>query len=541
MHHNRLNIALATSVALLFGSYATDTLAAPAQRYVVQAGSTASASQLVRKAGGTVVADLAVINAVGAALTAPQARALRSAGVTLYPDTALKVANGSAPGKRINRDRVDYHHPLLVSAPAAHDAGMTGKGVAVAVLDTGFWWDDVKKAPMPTRFRFDATASPMASDRNGHGTHVATIIGSRQQATNGIAEGIAPDADVGSVRAFDYDGSGSYIDVIRGIDWVVSNRRTHNIRVLNLSFSATPQSYYWDDPLNQAVMKAWQAGIVVVAAAGNDGPNPMTIGVPGNVPYIITVGAMSDNDTPALAGDDPLASFSSAGPTFEGFVKPEVVAPGGHVAGSVPFDAWIPQQHPDSMLATERQFKMSGTSQATAIVSGIVALMLARDPALTPDTVKCRLMASARRSVDAAGRPAYSVFQQGAGLVNALAAVRSTAAGCANQGLNIARDLAGQEHYEGPANVDANGNFLLEDAAGTRLADAGFTWNGAYAWDGGYLWSDGRLWSRTDLWSSGRLWSRGKLWSRSVTWVDGQLGTTGTTAIRSIGRWVEHE
>ena len=88
--------------------------------------------------------------------------------------------------------------------------------------------------------------------------------------------------------------------------------------MLNLSFSATPQSHYWDDPLNQAVMAAWQAGIVVVASAGNSGPDPMTVGVPGNVPYIITVGAMTDNYTPYEPADDRLASFSSAGPTFEG-------------------------------------------------------------------------------------------------------------------------------------------------------------------------------------------------------------------------------
>ena len=120
---------------------------------------------------------------------------------------------------------------------------------------------------------------------------------------------------------------GSYLDVIRGIDWVVAHKDEYNIRVLNLSFSAPPQSYYWDDPLNQAVMQAWQAGIVVVAAAGNGGPDPMTVGVPGNVPYIITVGAMSDNYTPENPADDILASFSAAGPTVEGFVKPEVVAP----------------------------------------------------------------------------------------------------------------------------------------------------------------------------------------------------------------------
>jgi serine protease AprX len=124
----------------------------------------------------------------------------------------------------------------------------------------------------------------------------------------------------------DANGAGTYLDVIRAINWVVANKDTYAIRVLNLSFSTTPRSYYWDDPLNQAVMAAWEAGIVVVASAGNTGPDAQSIGVPGNVPYIITVGAMSDDYTPEDGADDVLASFSAAGPTYEGFVKPVIVS-----------------------------------------------------------------------------------------------------------------------------------------------------------------------------------------------------------------------
>jgi len=141
--------------------------------------------------------------------------------------------------------------------------------------------------------------------------------------------GIAPKSNLVIVRAFNSDGAGTYANVIAGLNWIVANKAKYNIRVLNLSFGATPQSDYWNDPLDQAVMAAWKAGIVVVAAAGNDGPSPMTIDVPGNVPYIITVGAITDNYTPYVYTDDRLASFSSTGPTYEGFVKPEVVAPGG--------------------------------------------------------------------------------------------------------------------------------------------------------------------------------------------------------------------
>ena len=127
------------------------------------------------------------------------------------------------------------------------------------------------------------------------------------------------------------------------MDWVVQNKDAYGIRVLNLSFSAGVVSHYWDDPLNQAVMAAWRAGIVVVTSAGNAGPDPMTVGVPGNVPYVISVGALSDSSTPSNPDDDTLASFSAAGPTVEGFVKPDVLAPGGHVKALMRKQDYIPR------------------------------------------------------------------------------------------------------------------------------------------------------------------------------------------------------
>ena len=119
--------------------------------------------------------------------------------------------------------------------------------------------------------------------------------------------------------------------------------------------------------------------------------------------------------------DDRLASFSSTGPTYEGFVKPEMVAPGGHMAASMSSNSYLANIDPDSMSLGQQMFTMSGTSQAAAVTTGVVALMLQANPTLTPDTVKCRLLASARPAVTSAGTLAYSVFQQGAGLINAVA------------------------------------------------------------------------------------------------------------------------
>ncbi|MCP4846265.1 MAG: S8 family serine peptidase, partial [Actinomycetia bacterium] len=179
---------------------------------------------------------------------------------------------------------------------------------------------------------------------------------------------------------------------------------------------------------------------------------PMSIGVPGNNPYVITPGAMSDALTPADPSDDYLATWSSAGPTLEAFVKPDLVAPGGHTLGLMPASATIAQAHPEFQL-DGNYFTMSGTSQAAGVTSGVVALMLQDDPTLTPDEVKCKLMDSAHAAVDG-NDLAYSPFQQGAGLIDAQRAVDSTATGCANQGLNIANDVNDTEHYMGPVRFD---------------------------------------------------------------------------------------
>ena len=336
-----------------------------------------------------------------------------------------------------------------------------GANVTIAFIDTGVAKSSQAYYRPDDQPRFlagyDAIQDQMLAwndnyDESGHGSHVIGIAANPVKSSiERKFNGIAPYANLVSVKAFDGSGAGSYLDVIRGIDWVVANKDVHNIRVLNLSFSSTPQSYYWDDPLNQAVMRAWQAGIVVVASAGNDGPDAMTIGVPGNIPYIITVGAMSDNYTPKDGTDDILASFSAAGPTVEGFVKPEIVAPGGHMLSLMRPKARIAQDHPE-FHDSKAYFMMSGTSQATAVTSGIAALMLQHDPTLTPDDVKCRLMSAANPAVNDNGNLAYSIFQQGAGLVNAYDAVYSTISGCANNGLDVDADLAGTAHFGGRAN-----------------------------------------------------------------------------------------
>ena len=186
-----------------------------------------------------------------------------------------------------------------------------------------------------------------AQDSYGHGTHITSLLASSNTvdpALKGEPEGIAPMVKLVNVGAFDGYGFGTYTTVLNGLNWILQNQKTYgNIRVLNLSFGAPPQSFYWNDPVDMAVMKLWQAGVVVVASAGNFGPNPQTISVPGNTPYVITVGAMTDNWSPQVPASDGIASFSSAGPTYEAFVKPDVVAPGGHLAAYMNPGAFMPE------------------------------------------------------------------------------------------------------------------------------------------------------------------------------------------------------
>ena len=417
--------------------------------------------------------ELAIINAFAVELNESQLQQLqKNRNIKISKNYQVELSSGRAWGKRKWQPKSTV--PKYIEADTAHAARNFGDGVTIGFLDTGL--DQLQgtstglglSTDLYGRDKFWGTydainnnISNYSNEESGHGTHVASIAGNADYDVYGNVYGVAPNAALVGIKAFDVEGKATYADVIRGIDWALQVKDQINLRVLNMSFGGQQRSYYWDDPLNQAVMKAWQAGIVVVASAGNNGPEPMTIGVPGNVPYIITVGAMTDSYTESDPIDDKLATFSAAGPTPAGFVKPEIVAPGGHLSGLMAFNTQIVSDHPEYHDGG-KYFEMSGTSQAAAVVSGVAALMLSQDPSLTPDEVKCRLMDSAHAAMTSNGKLAYSVFQQGSGVVNAKDALESTAKGCANQALNIEQDLLGEKHFYGPANINDDGNFYVE-------------------------------------------------------------------------------
>jgi serine protease AprX len=518
------------------------------KHFIVEAQSAQVASHWVHEAGGHVSRSLPIINAVAADLTAAQAASLEQRAVHVFEDRAVSV---SANATAVTNSPGEFYTPLVngaasppeISATPLQLAGTTGTGVVIAVLDTG-----LSTYPHPYDYdgwtgrviqEVDFAASNGATgwanvvDGYGHGTQITSVMGSAAKDVAGLPYGVAPGAQFVVVRAFDANGAGSYSSVISGLNWIVAHQGKYNIRVVNLSLGATPQSTYWNDPLNQAVMKAWAAGIVVVAAAGNAGPSAQTIEVPGNVPYVITVGAMTDNYTPWNSSNWKLASFSSTGPTYEGFVKPEVLAPGGHVIGTMPNNT-----NQTTTLTTEifgnavnplTLFPLSGTSQAAAVTSGAVALILQSNPSLTPDQVKCKLMASAQPAVNPSNHLAYSIFQQGAGMINVLGATSTSALNCANQGLNIAADLAGTQHFGGAANENANGTFyLMNMQSGTPFAadpSDGYSWSGAGPGNQGFTWSQAYLWTKGTTWSQAYLWTKSYTWSASTVWSQAYLWT----------------
>jgi hypothetical protein len=557
------------------------TAAGALQPYIVQAPTADAAAAAVAQAGGTVRTRLGIINGVAAALDgAALARLHAAPGITLHRDGAVRKADdGHETDTRgyllypaaatdvtglqqqtITGPRTTCANGrVTVSTTQQERQSLQGWGITVAVVDSGLvnasqpgdWADQdpatgtlvAEKAGRCFVYRDFLPRSPAngnsgaaalnSVDQNGHGTHVISTI-SDNRATRLAANqppapvGVAPQVNLLVARALDSTGAGAYSDVIAAIDWIVANKARYNVRVLNLSLYAPVQGPYWADPLNQAVMRAWQAGLVVVAAAGNSGPDAATITAPGNVPYVVTVGAVKSGRYTA-SGDDELAAYSSRGPTESAFVKPDVVVPASRTIAPMPDNSVLAlqvvagriQEKADPVYQVTKvkdninYYQLSGTSMAAAEVSGIAALILQATPGLTNDQVKSRLVSTARAALAAdTGGPAYSVWEQGAGLVDAPQAVFTTTTTAANTGMDIAQDLTGPTHYWGYTTWDpATSTFqLIDPATGAPLA----TWDGGSGvWTGaGHVWAGaGRIWA-----GAGRVWAgAGRIWAGGTT------------------------
>ena len=328
--------------------------------------------------------------------------------------------------------------------------GVTGKGVGVAIIDSGItsYHDDLyrtRNRPDTRRvahFRDFTRASgstlwagttELPHDEYGHGTHVAGIIAGNGVDSRGARAGVAPGAHLIGLKVLDAEGNGYVSDVIAAIDYAIAVKAVYNVRVINLSVASAVIESYNVDPLALAARRAVEAGIVVVAASGNLGRNAADaaqfggITSPGNAPWVLTVGASTHQGT-AWRSDDDVAGFSSRGPSYIDFAaKPDLVAPGVGIESLSDPHSTLYATFPDFLIdgAVTTWYKpylsLTGTSMAAPVVSGTIALMLQLNPDLTPNAVKAILQYTAQI------RPGEHVLAQGAGMLNARGAVRLAA------------------------------------------------------------------------------------------------------------------
>jgi serine protease AprX len=368
--------------------------------------SPSNAHKLVRANGGRVTGELPIINGLAARMTAARANRLAHLdGVRVVSLNAGVKKTGLVSG--IDTSLLQTSYPDSVQAPRAWSTA-TGKGVGVAVVDTGIagTLPDFRTSQSNSTSRVVATVAtnPYATGDNdsyGHGTHVAGIIAGNgnnrpsNDSLKGDYVGVAPDANLISVKVADEKGDATLLDVIYGLQFAVDNKDAYNIRVINLSLESTQAQSYKTDPLDAAAEAAWFSGIVVVAAAGNRGTADDAVDyAPGNDPYVISVGGVDDQGTKNTL-DDAIASWSSRGTTQDGFANPDVLAPGAHIVSNLAPKSAFTSMCP-SCIVDGQYIRAGGTSMAAPMVAGAVADMLQTRPGLTPNQVKAAVLANGR-------------------------------------------------------------------------------------------------------------------------------------------------
>jgi serine protease AprX len=410
--------------------------------------------------------------------------------------------------------------------------GIDGRGVGVALIDTGV----VPVQGLATGGKivngpdlsFESQADELRYlDGFGHGTHMAGIIAGSDGTSSGF-KGVAPGARLLNVRVGTHDGAVDVSQVVAAIDWVVQHRNDNgmNIRVINLSYGTDSVQDRRFDPLSFAVENAWRKGIVVVTGAGNEGAARPTLVNPAVNPYVLAVGAADIRNT-ATASDDIVAPFSSRSATGR---TVDVVAPGVSITSLRDPGSLIDSEHP-SAVVDERYFRGSGTSQAAAVTSGAVALLLQARPSLTPDQVKAVLKSSATTLSNT------SRTLQGSGRIDVNLASLSLVPWGSTQSWDRSVGTGSLEAARGSSHVADDGIELVGEqdifgrpwngaawasATSSGSAWTGGTWNGS-DWTGtcwcetswaGTSWN-GRTWIG-DSWT-GRTWI-GRTWI-GRTWI----------------------
>ena len=368
----------------------------------------------------------------------------------------------------------------------------TGAGVTVAFIDSGitsYAHPDLADSRVLAFVDFVNDRSTRYDD-NGHGTHVAGIIGGSGKLSSKKYAGMAPGASLVSLKVLNQDGVGTVGDILKALDWVYKYGKSYGVRVVNMSVGAPVTESYYTDPLTLATKTLVDNGITVVAAAGNNGQNalgqPQWGGVvsPANAPWVLTVCAFSTGGTYGVA-DDKVAPFSSSGPTAVDFTaKPDICAPGvGVVSTAGPASSLfqsgllsLPSLLIPGTVSTLYPYlpyeSLSGTSMATPVVSGAVALMLQANPNLTPNLIKAIL------EYTAISKPGVSALRQGAGFLNVSHAVA----------------LAAMAAQPNPAKVAIPTTWARHILWGNHMVSSGVLNPKANAWRLGVEWG----WAKTN-------------------------------------------
>lgn len=439
---------------------------------------------------------------------------------------------------------------------AAADYGVTGEGVTVAVLDTGITHHEDLDGRCGSRVVEDVNfvpkkngkVSPTTDDDCGHGTHIAGIIAGNGSASTGkkytqTFMGIAPEASLVNIRVLDDQGQGTVSNVISGIDWAIKNRFRYNIRVLNISSGHEVGESYKTDPLCQAVEQAWSKGLVVVCAAGNGGrafQNPKakrdnegygtaygSIQSPANSPSVITVGAMKrgSNRPNAPRTAAQIATYSSRGPSRLDFVlKPDIVAPGDSVVSTLSKNSYLEDAFDGQNQVSQSEYirdgkdrpsrdylRLSGTSMAAPVVSGAAALLLQRNPWMTPDMVKARLMLTANKCVFPNGDGDAATF--GAGYINIAAALDSKAIATVP-----ATSPTLTLNSDGTVTIDTS-RILVRVVGGYSPFGTGMVGGSQAIWGGNAVRNIGLFTNSVSL-NSAPVWSDSQVYAVSLTQVD---------------------
>ena len=400
---------------------------------IVQKGKGATGlEERVAALGGQVTQNLHIINAFAAEMSAKAILQLAKTNGVRWVSIDAPMES-SVCSQCVDTSKLANAYIGAIRADKVWNVSpyIQGQGIGVAVIDSGVnpngdLYTNMGVNRQVANVRFNSDYNQSYFDGYGHGTHVASIIGGDGSESFGKYIGVAPMVNIVNVKVSNDNGSAKMANIVQGLQWVLENKATYNIRVVNISINSVVTESYSTSPLDAAVEILWFNGVVVVVSAGNKGSG--AIYPPANDPFVITVGAVDDRGTAAIT-DDKLASFSAYGNSENGAVKPDLVAPGTNIiARMVNLNMGLAGAHPANIVGSQ-YFRMSGTSIAAPMVSGAVALLLKDEPGLTPDQVKYRLMATANKSWSG-----YSASKAGAGYLDIFAAVNGTSSNSANTG-----------------------------------------------------------------------------------------------------------